>query len=218
MALLYEVEFSSFLVYSPHGIEKVSKTSKAICLAIKNDGLINPPEGAQRAIPYFVRRLSERVQGTPLAELFANRPVLVPAPRSSLMVSGGLHPTKLICDQMVAHGLGSESRLLVERITAVKKAAAAATPAERPTVQQHFDSLRVTADLVAPPEIVIVDDVVTRGTMFLAAASRLKEAYPNSNVRAFALVRTMSGQEVDNYVNICRGAIFRKDVWGTRRP
>jgi adenine/guanine phosphoribosyltransferase-like PRPP-binding protein len=39
--------------------------------------------------------------------------------------------------------------------------------------------------------IVMVDDVITKGRTLLAAAIRLYEAFPNADIRAFALVRTM---------------------------
>jgi hypothetical protein len=39
--------------------------------------------------------------------------------------------------------------------------------------------------------LIIVDDVITKGRTLLAAALRLHEAFPNADIRAFALVRTM---------------------------
>lgn len=217
MPLLSDVEFVSFLVYSPKGTEQASRVSKTVCYAIKSNGIITVSDKPHRCIPWVVAGLVAHKDKPALNGLFANRPVLVPAPRSSVTVAGGLYPTKILCDQMVAMGLGSETRLLLERTKPVTKAAAAASSAERPTAQEHYASLKVDTDLVAPAEIVVVDDVITRGTMFLASVSRLKESFPKSNVRAFALVRTMSGQEVPHFVDICQGSIHRRDDgWGRR--
>ncbi|HEY6554485.1 MAG TPA: hypothetical protein VI669_14095 [Vicinamibacteria bacterium] len=43
-----------------------------------------------------------------------------------------------------------------------------------------------------PARITLVDDVITKGSTLLAGASLLAEAFPDSVVRAFALVRTTS--------------------------
>lgn len=60
--------------------------------------------------------------------------MLVPAPRSSPTVENGLYPTKVVCEELRKGGFGSEVRILLERVKAVRKAATAA-PGERPTAQ-----------------------------------------------------------------------------------
>jgi hypothetical protein len=62
---------------------------------------------------------------------------------------------------------------------------------ERPTVQQHYRSFAVIPSARAPTQIVLVDDVITKGRTLVAAAMRLHEAFPEAEIRAFALVRTM---------------------------
>lgn len=46
------------------------------------------------------------------------------------------------------------------------------------------------------PQLVLVDDVVTRGRTLLAAAARLREAFPGHGIRAFALMRTLERGEL----------------------
>jgi hypoxanthine phosphoribosyltransferase len=77
----------------------------------------------------------------------------------------------------------------IERLTAVAKSAYAG-PGGRPTPQQHFDSMRVRRGLEDFDEIVIVDDIITRGATLIAAAARLAEVYPRARIRAFAVART----------------------------
>lgn len=217
MALPFEIEFGAFLVYSPSGKDRIAINSRAIRDAIKGDKSLKIGGQLQRAIPHFAAAIMQRLKGSAIEDFFVRKPLLVPAPRSSLMVPGALYPTRLLCAAMVGNGLGSDTRVLLERTAPVAKAAFCA-PADRPTIQQHYETLRVTDELVSPTEIVVIDDIVTRGTMFLAAVARLKEAYPAANVRAFALIRTMSGQEIPHILEPCRGAIYRRDAWGTRRP
>jgi hypothetical protein len=92
-------------------------------------------------------------------------------------------------------------------MSAVRKSAIA-PPSERPTVQQHYDSFVVKIVAPAPIQIVLIDDVVTAGSTLLAAASRIAEAYPDASVRAFALIRTMSGLEIDQVVAPATGTII----------
>lgn len=59
-----------------------------------------------------------------------------------------------------------------------------------------------------PADLVVVDDVVTKGATLLAAAAVLQEAFPASRVRGFALVRTMGlVLEVDRILDPCLGTI-----------
>jgi orotate phosphoribosyltransferase len=105
---------------------------------------------------------------------------------------------------------------ILARVSAVRKSAIA-TPGERPTVQRHYDSFAAQIVAPAPIHIVLIDDVVTAGSTLLAAASRIAEAYPEASVRAFALIRTMSGVEVDQVVAPATGTIISPCV-GWIRP
>jgi predicted amidophosphoribosyltransferase len=90
----------------------------------------------------------------------------------------------------------------------VRKSATARN-ADRPTVQQHYDSFAVAQHgPLAPTRIVIVDDVVTKGRTILAAALRLHETFPNADIRAFALVRTMGfAPDIAQPLDPCQGVI-----------
>jgi hypoxanthine phosphoribosyltransferase len=75
-------------------------------------------------------------------------------------------------------------------------------------VGNHYDSFAIEPIQPPPTQVVLVDDVVTKGRTLLAAAARLKEAYPNTEVRAFALLRTMGLIEgVDQLLDPCVGEI-----------
>jgi orotate phosphoribosyltransferase len=56
--------------------------------------------------------------------------------------------------------------------------------------------------------VVLIDDVITKGRTFLAAAARVREAIPGAQVRAFALLRTMGlADGVQSLLAPCRGEI-----------
>ena len=74
-------------------------------------------------------------------------------------------------------------------------------------------------ELPAVRRITIVDDVITKGSTLLGAASRLAEAYPEARLAAFALVRTKSRQpEVERIDDPCLGKIQRFGDEGERTP
>ena len=60
--------------------------------------------------------------------------------------------------------------------------------------KDHFASLRVQRRISGPPpnEILLVDDIITRGSTLLGAANRLAEAFPEARIRAFGAMATVS--------------------------
>lgn len=121
-----------------------------------------------------------------------------------------------ICQVFVVQGLGKEASTCLKRSHAVPKSAFS-LPQDRPTPARHFASLTVSRSLFAPRRITIVDDVVTKGATLVAAASRLTEAYPGCEVRAFAVIRTMSRTEVDSILVPCSGVITYNDTTDNSR-
>ena len=66
--------------------------------------------------------------------------------------------------------------------------------------------------------MLVVDDVVTSGSMLLASVSKLKESYPNADIRAFALIHTMSGLEIEHMKDPCVGSITLRGERSGRNP
>ncbi len=117
--------------------------------------------------------------------------MLVPVPSSSKLQKDGLWVPQRIARELVKVGLGDIVDTLLERSRVLPKAVW--SPArERPTAQQHYDSLGVTSTGLAPARFVLIDDVITRGATMLGAASRLGAAFPNADIRCFAVMRSIS--------------------------
>ena len=72
--------------------------------------------------------------------------------------------------------------------------------------------------LNANADIVLVDDVVTRGATILGAAWVLRDSMPLATLRAFAAVRTMSKQEVLAIVEPVVGRIHLSGGRPKREP
>jgi hypothetical protein len=90
----------------------------------------------------------------------------------------------------------------------------------RPKAEDHYRSLEVHKIIVDPKEMLLVDDVVTRGATFLGAANKLKDSFPDARIRAFAAMRT-TGSEPTPFCRIYdpkKGDITLNGQDTTRRP
>jgi hypothetical protein len=191
--LLSSLPFGSYLSYSPHGTSPLAKQSITIRKELKRDGYIPTGDGGSvRLIPYAVGRMSED-QPPELAELLGPDVVLVPAPGSAPLPprqTNVLWVPLRISEELVTAGFGARVAPVLVRQKAVRKSSFAG-PGDRPSVQEHYDSMGVIHRIGEPPaRIVLVDDVITKGATLLAGASRLAEAFPDADIQAFALLRT----------------------------
>jgi orotate phosphoribosyltransferase-like protein len=89
----------------------------------------------------------------------------------------------------------------------------------RPTVYDHYQSFAVVQTLPPDAEILLVDDVVTKGRTLVAGAMRLREAFPQAQIRAFALLRTKGFvDEIERVIDPCVGEIHWNGTDAFRDP
>jgi hypothetical protein len=199
--LLSELTFGALLTYSPRGRSEVSQRSRRVCYDLK--------AGDAQTLLLVGQRLRDHVaRGALLEAFFGSDVTLVPMPRSAPLVSGALWPAQKICDAIMHVGLAAQSTPVLERVTAVTKSASAG-PGERPRVSEHYESLRAVARIDVSHRIVLIDDVLTKGSTAIAAASRIAEAYPNAQIALFSVIRTKGmvpeiGQILDPAVGAIR--------------
>jgi predicted amidophosphoribosyltransferase len=195
------VIFASCYVYSPGGSGAASERSRLMRSLLKDRDA------------YFMDKYADRVrqqvaEGPSLTGFLNAGSVLVPIPGSARR-PGAASVADHLASALLSEGLGLCIWRGLERICPVRKSATAA-PGLRPTVAEHYQSFAVAAPPPPLPSqrIVLVDDVVTKGRTLLAAATRMREAYPAAEVRAFALIRTMGLiQGVDHLLEPCVGEI-----------
>lgn len=182
-----DLQFGSLFVYPSPATTQPEKDAKAFILALKRDAILANGSAIQLA----VERLVKEVPQSALAGLLDGSAVLVPTPGSGLPLKNAVWCARSICMAMVDAGLGSQTVTLVERAKAIRKSAFC-KPGERPTPREHYDTIQVKSLIDSPERIVLVDDVITKGATLAGAAVRLIEAFPDAEVRAFAMARTES--------------------------
>ncbi len=190
----------SWMVYSTRGRSAASMCARYVIVRLKR-GRMEPRSGrfwADLLIAQFARQAPATVR-----QLFTSPVTLVPVPvcRAGVAASTAVWPALALCHELCRRGLGDEVQTVLRRVDAV--ANSAWVPGHRPSVEEHFHSLGVTSAATEPRRFLLVDDVVTRGSTLLAAARRLKVAYPAVHVDAFALARVQGAGDVEQAIQPC---------------
>jgi hypothetical protein len=188
---LNQLEFGSLLSYCPRGgnSEEI-QLSRQIMRSIKNDSFVEDPPVLMS--DWISSTMERRRSELPFNSLFRANSVLVPLPRSSLLQPDSLWVPERIATALVRRRFGARVLPCLTRTRAVRKSATSQAD-QRPRPTEHFESLAVQGNLGSTEDIVIVDDIVTRGHTMIGAANRLLEAFPSARIHAFAAMRTVSG-------------------------
>lgn len=221
---LSQLQFGAFLSYCPRGTSREILLSKNAMLALKNDKFVGTPpilisQYVAQTIQRYRTALALPRTTLPFDSFFQPDTILVPTPRSSPMRPGTLWVPQRIATALVGMGLGKEVVPCLVRIKPVTKAHLSAAE-DRPTAAEHYESMVIQSSLSEPKEILLVDDIITRGATLLGAANRLVSAFPRTHIRAFAVMRTISNpDEFDKLNDPCIGTIRLQASGGTlRRP
>jgi hypothetical protein len=184
LQLLAAISFGACFRYSPCGVSPVARRSRRYCTLLKAQHPAFLAYGA-RCVRFDV------IRDGALSGLFTARPTLVPVPSSGRTRAGIPTVAGALAAELVAQGLGSAVRACLVRSHDIGRSSCA-RPGHRASVQDHYRSLSVVAAPGQPTDILLVDDLVTKGRTLIAAAARLREAFPTARISTFALMRTMS--------------------------
>lgn len=203
--------FASCYVYAPRGEGLLSAGARLLCQRVK--------ESDPRWLPRYAGQVAELcARQLPFRRLFARDAWLVPVPGCTPTSTRSTAAGQLA---MALHELGLARDVWpgIARRVAVTESATALLGA-RPTVRQHYESFAVCAAPASPVyRIVLVDDVITKGRTLLAAAAKLRCAFPHAGVQAFALVRTLGFlTRVDRLLAPCQGFVYWAGGDARREP
>lgn len=209
------LEYGSLLSYTPLDSPDPPadiQNANDVMYAIKNDSFIEDPP--IQASDWIAGTIQVNMRSLPFSTFFQSNPILVPVPKSSLANPGSLWVPERIASALVKKGVGKEVVSCLARITPIRKAAwSGASNRPRPSEQYQTMGVQGSISELKPKEIVLVDDIVTRGATFIGAANRLIEAFPEANVRVFAAMRTISNSsEFETLYKPVSGTItYRED-------
>jgi hypothetical protein len=198
--MIQAITFASCYVCSPKGTGAVCQRSRLLRTLLKTGNM-------DFILKYALRVRQQAADSPELSDFFDSKDVLVPVPRSAPNGTSRLWPALFLASALLDAGIGRSIWPGLDRVHAVRRSARAA-PGDRPTVDLHYESFFVERPLAPVERILLIDDVVTTGRTFLAAACRVHDVFPRARVQAFALVRTMGRvPTVRRLLDPCKGEI-----------
>jgi len=202
-----EVKFGSLLTYSPRGSSTEHFRSRTVMRNLKNDEVLQSGFLMSTAIAQTIRR---ELRKYPFNNYFSQNTILIPTPKSSLPLKGDLWVPQRITSALANNGLGKNEECLYRNIALPRSSTSLAS--DRPKAFQHYDSMEVKELLFDPKEIILVDDVITRGATTLGAVNKLADAFPNAQIRVFVVMRTISNS--DEFLEIVQPCIGKITLSG----
>jgi len=201
--ILKKLEFCSVFSYCPKDNSEEGSFAKKVMSWIKNDtvvavkkpvvkdGEVVTDKKDMSMSCYVAEQLKILIDEGYFSDFFPEDMILVPMPRSSPIKKGQLWPAYQIAKAMKNEELGIVVPL-IQRLVPIQKSSYA-PPNKRPKPADHFNSMGVSQIVDFDCNyVLLVDDIVTRGHTFMGAAWRIKVAYPEAEIKAFAAMQTIS--------------------------
>jgi len=211
-----DLDFGAFLVYPPRPDSRHGHEIRNFVLGLKEDRVVGGVSSSQ----HVARRLAERSDAAELRSFLADA-VLVPAPKSAPLTTGALWASLRIAQALHEHSVGRAVAAVIERVRPIPTSHLVGGSA-RAWPDQHLATLALRRELPIDFDgrLVIVDDVVTRGSTLLGCALALRESYPTANVVGFAAARTLKQEETmpSDAVQPILGTIEWTEGWINRSP
>ena len=209
-----EIKFGSLLTYTPRGNGSDHNESRTVMRNLKNDVVLKSGNLMSEKIAQIIK---ENLGDYPFSDYFNENTTLIPIPKSSLPQKDDLWVPQRVTTALAKIGLGKSEECLF-RETPLPRSSKVSAP-NRPKTSQHYDSMKVKELLFKPKEIILVDDVITRGATVLGAVNRLAEIFPDIRIRVFAVMRTISNSdEFSKIVDPCTGTVSLIGIDTSRVP
>jgi len=199
-----KVEFGSLLTYTPRGKLTEHFRSRTVMRNLKNDEVLQSGNLMSSTIAQTIRN---NLSNYPFSDYFNENTILIPTPKSSLPQKNELWVPQRIALALANNGLGRIEECLYRSTSLPKSSTSLAS--NRPKAIQHYNSMKVKELLFNPKEIILIDDVITRGATTLGAVNKLIDAFSNARIRVFAVMRTISNpDEFSEIIQPCTGTIL----------
>ena len=197
-----ELPYATFASYHSSDFSEVGKRAKFFVDQIKR-----PNEATLKKALGYVHR-----HGV-LKDFLNQNQVLVPVPGHAKRKADSAWPSIYIANTAVSLELGKNVLPCIRRHTAIRKSSLIRLADDRPTVDEHMQTLKIDAELESPSRITLVDDVMTLGRTSFACALLLHQRWPEADIRFFAMFR----HQLSGYV-IPKDIMDIKKGIATRNP
>ena len=175
-------------------------------------------------LKYGRDRLPERIAGSLwkrwnrglFSDFFGAEVLVLPVPGHAPIRDGSSWPIQDLAIALEKYSM-CQARSWLQRTKRVQKSAFA-DPGQRPTSLDHYSSISLYPDssLFRPAKITVLDDVVTRGATLYGCVRRVRDAFPDAEVVAFAVVRTLSNVPlIDKMIHPVEEGTIRSDLSGS---
>jgi len=193
MTRLLEIKYASLLSYCPRDPSKKGEIARKVMISIKKELPMNSKFGVLFASEFVAKTLKKIIKkDKDFKDFLGENPVLIPVPRHAPIKKDSLWPSFQIAKAMEKEGIGTV-RPILERIEAVPRSSTS-SPESRPSPTIHYKSMAIKKIQTISRDVILVDDLVTRGHTFIASVWHVCEAFPDVEVRAFAAMRTVSNR------------------------
>ncbi len=181
------MRYVSLLRYKPKDASPLGRKCDGLVKAIKNDWAISDGSPASEVVARVFKKLVD--QDEDLQAVFDGTAALMPAPRHAPRNKEALWPALRIAKAMLDHKLGNEVLIGVERHEKIRESHTAG--GDRPSVEEHLETLRSCLPMNAKPKrVILVDDVITKGVTAWACREIVLDEIPGAEVVTFAAVST----------------------------
>jgi uracil phosphoribosyltransferase len=140
-------------------------------------------------LPTVLEKIDGIIKSEKLDTFFEGEITMVPIPSSSLKQEETLKPPLEICKLLYNARPNLQTADCLKRHKSIKKSSLGFTKSDRPSVQDHLDSINLNDIFISTNKILIVDDVLTTGTTAMACAKIVKSRYPESKIAVFSFLR-----------------------------
>jgi hypothetical protein len=192
-------EFASYLTYCSYkgngSKNDIRNKARTIMYYLKQDKSIGQPPLVFSK--FISKKIYNNFDKLPFKNFFGKEVFLIPVPGSSLMKKGDLWVPENLTQSFQEQGLGISFPCL-ERKRKVPKSAFCKSN-ERPEPEEHYNSIEVKSlmkHMYEPLRIILVDDIITRGSTMLGCINLLEEVFPKADIKGFAIMRTISDIEL----------------------
>ena len=187
----FSLPYYTQYAYDPRGRGDENSKSRKICAHLKRNSIIKSGGETVTMVDLMVRRIKDRIDSSIFEQFFGDDVVAVPMPSSSLQKKDSLWVPREICESLFNNELVGSISPCILRNKAVTKSATAGH-GNRPNPKTHCKSFGFNVDpyISNARRVLLVDDLVTRGSTMVGAYMHLKNNGVLSDIFAFALIRT----------------------------